>query len=74
MYEESLDLSDIGEIVNGYPIPPGMKFSEFDRVTRVPFYLKINGPDWWKIERYSLLVSSKRLSRIASQSLIMGGF
>lgn len=55
LYEISLeDLSDVGKIVGGLHIPPGVAFRNFAEVRLTPFYLRIKGDDWWKIESYML--------------------
>jgi len=55
MYELSLeDLSDVGLIIGGVHIPSGVEFQSLDDVRQRPFYLKILGEDWWKIESYVL--------------------
>jgi hypothetical protein len=57
VYERSLILTEIAQ----YGIPQGVVFGDMERVRRVPFYLKIKGPDWWKIDNYSLYGRFKEL-------------
>jgi len=61
VYEKSLILSEIAQKVGGYDIPQGVEFDDMEKVRRVPFYLKIKGPDWWKIENYSLYGKFKEI-------------
>lgn len=62
MYEISLqDLSDVGSIVGGIHIPSGVHFGSFEEVRMKPFYLRIRGSDWWKIDHYFLYGLFKEL-------------